>query len=89
MKHDSPEAADKRIHDIILPLGRKHFGYGSNLSHMEVLGLLMVKSLMKALPKDKIEPEKYAEIHRAFFVFFKLIVYWLQFGFKYETRYLT
>ena len=89
MNRNSPEDAAKCIHDLILPLGRKHVGYGSNPSHMEVLGLLMVKSLMKALPKDEIDPEKSAEIHQAFFGFFKLVVYWLQFGFKYEKRYLS
>ena len=56
---------------------------------MEILGVLIVKSLMKAVPKHDMEAEKYEEINKAFYVFFKVIVYWLQFGFKYEKRSIT
>ena len=56
---------------------------------MEILGVLIVKSLMKAVPKNEMDKEKYDEINKAFCVFFKVIVYWLQFGFKYEKRSMT
>ena len=56
---------------------------------MEILGVLIVKSLMKAVPEQEMEPTKYDEINKAFNVFFKVIVYWLQFGFKYEKRSMT
>ena len=63
-----------------MPLGRKHFRYGANVSQMELLGILMCESLMCALPKGEMGAEKYELIHQAFFVFFKVIVYWLQAG---------
>ena len=56
---------------------------------MEILGVLIVKSLMKAVPKHDMDKERYDEINKAFSVFFKVIVYWLQFGFKYEKRSMT
>ena len=78
-----PDGVDECIRDFILPLGRKHFSYGSNVSQMELLGVLMCESLMNALPRDEIEAQKYDLINNAFVVFFKVIVYWLQTGFKY------
>ena len=56
---------------------------------MEMLGVLIVKSLMKAVPIDETGAEHHDEIYNAFFVFFKLIVYWLQFGYSYEKRSMT
>ena len=56
---------------------------------MEVLGALIVKSLMKAVPMDGIDVEQYDEINKAFVDFFKIIVYWLQFGYNYEKRSMT
>ena len=50
---------------------------------MELLGVIMVESLMNALPRDEIQPEKYELMNGALFVFFKVIVYWLQTGYKY------
>ena len=79
----NPDGADECIRDIVLPLGRKHFSYGSNVRQMELLGVLMCESLMNSLPRDEIEAQKYDLINKAFFVFFKVIVYWLQTGFKY------
>ena len=70
-------------------MGRKHVGYGSNPIQMEMLSVLIVKSLMKVMPKEELGAEKYGEINEAFSVFFKVIVYWLQFGFKYEKRSMT
>ena len=43
----------------------------------------MCESLMNALPRDEIETQKYDLINKAFFVFFKVIVYWLQTVYKY------
>ena len=92
MKTNGVESADDAIHDLIFPLGRKHFTYrplryeGSIANHMELLGVLMVTSLMKSLPKDEIEPEKYVQIHQAMLVFFRVIVYWLQFGYTFQSR---
>ena len=68
----------------MFPLGRKHVNYGANIVQMELLGLLMVKSLMTALPKEELGEERCSSILDAFLSFFKVIVYWLQFGFKYE-----
>ena len=72
LKSNDSDTADDRIHDIIFPLGRKHVGYKSNTIHMEILGVLIVKSLMKAVPKHNMEAEKYEEINKAFCVFFKI-----------------
>ena len=87
MKLKKPEGSDHCIHDIIFPLGKKHVGYGSNVMHMEMLGLLMVKALMKTLPKDELGEQACGKINNAFIALFKVIVYWLQFGFNYETTY--
>jgi len=89
LKSNDSETADDRIHDIVFPLGRKHVGYKSNTIHMEILGVLIVESLMRTVPKNEMEPEKYDNINKAFLLFFKVIVYWLQFGFKYEKRSMT
>ena len=56
---------------------------------MEILGVLIVESLMRTVPKNDMELEKYENINKAFLLFFKVIVYWLQFGFKYEKRSMT
>ena len=62
--------------------------YGSNLIHMEMLGLLILKSLMKTIPRDQDEEHRYERINDAYFQFFKVIVYWLKFGFTYQTKHL-
>ena len=87
LKSKSPEAPNDCIQETMFPLGRKHFSYGSNVNHMELLGVLIVRSLLKALPKDEIDPGKYVEIHQAFIAFFGLMIYWLQFGYKYQSKY--
>ena len=86
MESKSSEEADECIHRLVFPLGRKHVGYGSNIPDMEILGLLMVKSLMKAIPKDEVGEEEYEKIEEAYSEFFKVIVYWLNFGFHYQGR---
>ena len=53
---------------------------------MELLGLLMVKSLLKSIPENDIEKKKYDEIREAYFVFFKVIVYWMQFGYNWQRK---
>ena len=50
---------------------------------MELLGVLICESLMNAVPREGIDAEKYDLIKESFSVFFKVIVYWLQTGFKY------
>ena len=53
---------------------------------MEVLGILIHKSLMQSVPKAEIGVEIYNEIETAFLELFRSIVYWLQFGFNAETK---
>jgi len=77
---------DQIIHDIMSPLGRKHVAFGSNPFDMEVLGILIHKSLMQAIPKEKIGLEMYEDIENAFLELFKSIVYWLKFSFNSENR---
>ena len=71
---------------MMFPLGRKHFNYGANVLHMEVIGLLMGKSLLKAIPMEEVGEEQHGKVTEAFFVFFKVIVYWLKFGFNYQSK---
>ena len=71
---------------MIFPLGRKHLGYGANVIQMEILALLLVKSLMKTIPKEEVGDSEYDEINEAYIAFFKIIVYWLKFGFNYEAK---
>ena len=86
LKKKGPDCPDDCIHDAVFPIGRKHVNYGADVINMEILGLLFAKSLMKTLPKDQLAEEEIRSISNAFFVLFKLIVYWLQYGFHYETR---
>ena len=86
MKGGSEKTNARVIHEIMYPLGRRHVSFGSNPVSMEVLGTLIHKSLMQAIPKDQIGEEKYEGIERAFFELFKSMVYWLQFGFNSESR---
>ena len=86
LKSKSFEDLECCIHDTIFPLGRKHVDYGSNVKHMEIFGLLMAKSLLKAIPQEEVGEEKYENNNHAYIVFFKVIVYWLQFGYSYQTR---
>ena len=53
---------------------------------MEILGILMMNSLMKSIPHAEVGDTKYQDISEAFFTFFKVIVYWLKFGYNYQTR---
>ena len=53
---------------------------------MEILGLLMVKSLMKTIPKEEMGEDEYEEIDESFTVFFKMILYWLKFGYNYQSK---
>ena len=85
-QNPSGKTNDQIIHDIMFPLGRRHVAFGSNPFDMEVLGILIHKSLMQAIPKEQIGLEKYEEIENAFLQLFKSIVYWLQFSFNSEKR---
>lgn len=86
LKSKNLEDLECCIHDTIFPLGRKHVEYGSNVKHMEILGLLLAKSLLKAIPKDEVGEAKYEKINEAYLVYFKVIVYWLQFGYNFQKR---
>ena len=88
MKSKDSNESDKYIHDTLFPLGRKHVNYGSNVVHMEMLGLLIVKSLMKTVPRDQVNEHRYERINDAYFQFFKVIVYWLKYGFQYQSKHL-
>ena len=77
---------DDCIHSHMFPLGRKHVSYGANPIQLEILGILMVQSLMKAIPKDEVGENQHEKISDAYFVFFKLIVYWLKFGFTHQNK---
>ena len=80
----SSAEADTSIQSLMLPLGKSHFTYGANAFQMDLLGLLMVKSLMKSIPENDIEKKKYDEITEAYFCFFKVIIYWMQQGSDYQ-----
>ena len=67
-------------------MGRKHVGYGANPAHIEILGVMIVKSIMGAVPVDDIGEEMYNKINKAFDAFFNLIVYWLKHGYTYEKN---
>ena len=82
----SQKGNDQVIHDIMLPIGRRHVGFGSNPVSMEILGILIHKSLMQSVPTELVGVEKYKQIEGAFLELFRSIVYWLQFGFNAETR---
>ena len=67
-------------------MGRRHYTYGSNIIQIELLGLLMAKSLLTFVPIQEVGEEKYEDISQAFFSFFKVIVYWLKFGLNQQKR---
>ena len=76
--------ANACIHATIFPLGRKHVNYKANIIHMELLGLLIAKSLVKTIPIEDVGEEQHNKIHEAFLGFLKVIVYWLKFGFDHQ-----
>ena len=41
---------------------------------------------MKTIPKEEVGDSEYDEINEAYIAFFKIIVYWLKFGFNYEAK---
>merc|ERR1719468_1094774 len=71
--------ADEAIRDLLLDLGRRHFSYGAKTSHMELLGRVFAESLQPIFEGD---PEAKA-IQEAWLVFFSVIVFWLQKGFRF------
>ena len=73
----------------MFPLGRRHFGFGSNTVDMEVLGNLIHKSLMKTIPREQLQVEEHENIEKAFKELLKNIVYWLQFSFNSHVRSIT
>ena len=71
--------ADERIKEFLIDLGRRHFSYGANTSHMELLGLVFVETLLPLFSADE-EQEK---IKLAWMAFFRLILFWLASGFRF------
>ena len=57
--------------------------FGGDASQMELFGVLMVEAFLQAIPQDGLEPGKYELIRQAFFAFFRVVVYWMQLGYKY------
>ena len=51
-----------------------------------MLGSLMAKSLLTFIPPKTVGEEEYEEISQAFYSFFKVIVYWLNFGLNQQKR---
>jgi len=88
LKSRDSDASDRFIHDTLFPLGRKHVNYRSNLIHMEMLGILILNSLMKTIPRDQLNEHRYKRMNYAYFQFFRVIVYWLKYGFKYQMKHL-
>ena len=41
---------------------------------------------MKSIPEDEIGERKYEDTRDAFFVFFKVIVYWMQHGYDSQAK---
>ncbi len=67
------------MREFLCDLGRRHFGYGANTSHMELLGRVFVESILPVFAED---PEK-EDIQAAWIAFFRVIVFWLQSGFRF------
>ena len=78
------EEANGCIHATIVPLGRKHVNYKANIMNMELLGLLMAKSLAKTIPIEDVGEKQYNKMYEAFLGFLTVIVYWLKFGFDHQ-----
>ena len=57
-----------------------------NVIQVELLGSLMAKSLLTFIPTKEVGNEEYEEICQAFYSFFKVIVYWLNFGLNQQKR---
>ena len=55
---------------------------------MEILGMMIVKSIMRALPTtiEDSGDEEHVEMNKAFDIFFKIVVYWVQSGYNHEKR---
>ena len=50
--------ADQGIQEFLIDLGRRHFSYGANTSHMELLGLVFVETLLPLFhAEDQERPE--------------------------------
>ena len=87
MENES-ETTDDCVRKMVFTLGRKHVGYGADPTKMEILGVMIVKSIMRALTtlNDDDEIGEHDELNKAFDVFFKLIIYWVQSGYNQEKR---
>lgn len=74
-----PAEADVAMSTFLLELGRRHFSYASHPGQMELLGHTFVESLLPIFSKD----DRESEIHEAWLAFFKLIVFYMQTGFRF------
>ena len=72
--------ADQGIQEFLIDLGRRHFSYGANTSHMELLGLVFVETLLPLFDAGDQEQEK---IKLAWMAFFRLILFYLASGFRF------
>ena len=77
-----PSEADDIIRSTFFDLGKKHFHYGATTNLMELAGDIFRAGFMQAIPQDGMEQGKYERISNAFALFLRVIVYWLQLGFK-------
>ena len=82
MRRDTKKI-DESIREATFDLGKKHVSLGGDGSQMELFGVVMVEALMQAVPQDGLRPGKHELIRQAFFAFFKVVVYWMQLGYKY------
>ena len=86
MQDKPSEEVNECIHSFIYPLGRRHHIYGPNFIQVELLGLMMAKSLLTFIPIENVGDDKFEDIAQAFFSFFEVIVYWLKFGLNQQKR---
>ena len=73
--------ADQGIQEFLIDLGRRHFSYGANTSHMELLGLVFVETLLPLF--DAGDQEEQEKIKLAWMAFFRLILFCLASGFRF------
>ena len=67
------------MEEFLMDLGRRHFSYGSAHSLIELLGRIFLESILPIFART---PNNEA-IHKSYTAFFRVIVFWMQTGFKY------
>ena len=81
MRND-PKKADEIIRSTLVDLGKKHFNHGATTFQMEVVGDIFRAGFIQVIPQDRMEQAKYGRISYVYYIFLKVIVYWLQLGLK-------